>query len=217
MENITFELLNQYRYGSAFHDYLALRKRFFVDTLHWGIPHNQQVEMDQYDNPLAHYSLVMRGDEVIAGARALPTTATWGDHSYMLRDASKGKLSDIPASLLHSDIRSDGVWECTRLVISDKVKTNAERNMCLDLIVDGLVRIAERNGGEQLISLSNLWLLRALRRLGYDADLMCDPYVNADDGHKYAVMSIPTTRTLPRTPAATHCPQPTPLHAPARA
>jgi acyl homoserine lactone synthase len=215
MENITFDLLHHYAYGSAFPDYLALRKRFFVDNLKWGIPHNQTVEMDQYDNPLAHYSLVLRDGEVIAGARALPTTATWGDHSYMLRDAARGKLSDIPAALIDYEIRTPDVWECTRLVISDKVTTNAERMTCLDLIVDGLVQMAERQGGEQLMSLSNLWLQRALRRLGYDCELMCEPYVNADDGHKYAVMAMPTLRNLPQLPQATHRPQPTPLHAPA--
>jgi N-acyl-L-homoserine lactone synthetase len=57
MENITFSLATLHRHGSAFYDFLALRKRFFVDTLGWDIPHDDTVEMDQYDNPLAHYSL----------------------------------------------------------------------------------------------------------------------------------------------------------------
>ncbi len=213
MENITFDLLSQHRHGPAFFDYLALRKQFFVDTLNWGIPHDSRVEMDQYDNPLAFYSLVLKDGEVIAGARALPTTATWGDHSYMLRDASKGKLHAIP-DLLGREIRTPTVWECTRLVISPSVTSMEDRTRCLDLIVDGLVEIAEERGGEVLMSLSNLWLLRSLRKLGYDAELMCQPYVNADDGHKYAVMSIPVARTMPRMPHPTHMPQPMALHAP---
>ncbi len=217
MENVTFELLDQHLYGSAFKDYLALRKKFFVDSLNWGIPHNRSVEMDQYDNPLARYSLVLRDGQVIAGARALPTTASWGDHSYMLRDASRGKLSAIPSQLLKSDIRTDRVWECTRLVIADTVTSMAERVTCLNLIVDGLVQMARKEGADELMSLSNLWLQRVLRKLGYACDLICDPYVNADDGHKYAVMTMPIDRTLPALPAATHRPQPTPLHAPAMA
>lgn len=216
MENITFDLLSQHRYGSAFCDYLALRKKFFVDTLNWGIPHDARVEMDQYDNPLAFYSLVLKDGEVIAGARALPTTATWGDHSYMLRDASKGKLEAIP-DLLGREIRTPAVWECTRLVISPSVTSMEDRTRCLDLIVDGLVEIAEERGGETLMSLSNLWLLRSLRKLGYEAELMCEPYVNSDDGHKYAVMSIPVARTLPKMPAPTHMPQHLPQHLPLHA
>ena len=69
MKIITFELSQLHLHGSAFFDYLGLRKRFFVDTLGWEIPHNNDVEMDQYDNPLAHYSLVLRNGEVIGGAR----------------------------------------------------------------------------------------------------------------------------------------------------
>ena len=44
--------------------------------------------MHQYDNPKAWYSVVLRNGEVIGGARAMATTATWGSHSYMLRETS---------------------------------------------------------------------------------------------------------------------------------
>jgi len=54
MENITFDMSTMHMFGSAYFDYLALRKRFFVDTLGWHIPHNDKVAMDQYDNPTAH-------------------------------------------------------------------------------------------------------------------------------------------------------------------
>ena len=89
MHNITFDLSNLHRYGSAFYEYLQLRKQYFVDTLHWDIPHNDAVEMDQYDNPTAFYSLVIDQGKVVGGARAMPTTAQWGSHSYMLRDAAE--------------------------------------------------------------------------------------------------------------------------------
>ena len=52
MHYITFDFLGQHRHGSAFHEYLRLRKGFFVDDLGWDIPHNDDVEMDQYDNPM---------------------------------------------------------------------------------------------------------------------------------------------------------------------
>ena len=92
MRNITFDFLGQHRHGSAFHEYLRLRKSFFVDELGWDIPHNDDVEMDQYDNPTAHYSLVQRNGKVVGGARIMPTTAAWGRHTYMLRDAQLGGL-----------------------------------------------------------------------------------------------------------------------------
>jgi len=198
MNNVTFQLSDVHHHGSSFFDYLALRKRFFVDTLQWQIPHNADVEMDQYDNPMARYSLVLDDDgTVLAGARAMSTDASWGDHTYMLKDAMTGKLASIPNNLISEVIETPKVWECTRLVIAPEVKSMRQRMVCLDLIVEGLVDMANAEGADTLISLSNLWLLRALKRLGYGAELMGDPYQNTDDGHKYAVMAIAATRKPP--------------------
>lgn len=215
MENITFQLSDSYQYGSAYFDYLALRKQFFVDQLKWQIPHNDNLEMDQYDNPEARYSLVLRDGKVIAGARAMSCSSHWGDYTYMLGDALSGKLGTIPQDVLDHRIDSPDTWECTRLVIAPEVTSMAERNLCLDMIVDGLIDMATREGAHTLISLSNLWLLRSLRKLGYGAELLGQPYVNGDDGHKYAVMAIDAQSKLPALPRATHRPQPTPVHAPA--
>lgn len=196
MENVTFDLSSLHKHGTAFYDYLALRKHFFVDTLGWDIPHNDTVEMDQYDNPLAHYSLVLRDGKVIGGARAMPTTSSWGEYTYMLKDAVQGKLTDIPEQVMQSEIDTPKVWECTRLVMSDEVKSHAERSQCLSLIVDGLVITARRAGGSELMSLSPLSLMRALRQLGYSASRVGEPYYNPGDGRKYAVLKMPAERSL---------------------
>ncbi|SHE48964.1 acyl homoserine lactone synthase [Loktanella atrilutea] len=214
MENITFNMRDLHVHGTAFYDFLRLRKRFFVDTLGWHIPHDDDVEMDQYDNPKAWYSVVLRDGEVIGGARAMATTATWGSHSYMLRDAVQGKLIDIPAEVLAQDIVSPDMWECTRLVISDAVDTQAARSTCLTMIVQGLIDVAADQGATTLMSLSPLALMRALRQLGFGAERIGEPYVNDNDGRRYAVLSMPTTRIMPPLPRATHRVQPQPVHAP---
>jgi len=71
-----------------------------VDEQGWDIPHDDDVEMDQYDNP----------------------------HTYMLRDALKGKLIDSPPSVMVADIKTNQMWECTRLVMSSDVATHADRS-----------------------------------------------------------------------------------------
>lgn len=43
MENITFNMAQSHVYGTAFYDFLGLRKRFFVDQLGWDIPHDNDV------------------------------------------------------------------------------------------------------------------------------------------------------------------------------
>lgn len=194
MHNITFDFSDLHRHGSAFYDYLKLRKHFFVDTLGWDIPHNDFVEMDQYDNPLAHYSLVLRDGEVIGGARTMPTTSHWGDHTYMLRDAVAGKLADIPARVLEREVDTPRVWECTRLVMSEEVRSHTDRSLCLSLIVEGLADVARRHGADELMSLSPLSLMRALRQLGWQADRIGEPYSNPGDGRRYAVLSMPAEK-----------------------
>lgn len=216
MENITFGLSDQYLHGSAFYDFLALRKTYFVDQLGWDIPHDDRVEMDQYDNPMTRYSLVLDGDEVIAGARAISTTAQWGEHSYMLRDAITGKLPAIP-KVMEEVIYTPSVWESSRLVISASVTTQSERARCFDLIAEGMFRMLFANGGDYIITLSNAWVLRSLRKLGYTVDVLSEPYESVEDRHKYFVMAIRDKRTEARLPRATHRTGPTPLHAPAAA
>ena len=215
MENITFNFTGLSAYGTAFFDFLRLRKRFFVDELGWDIPHDDDFEMDQYDHPRAWYSLVLRDGEVIGGARTMATTTRWGSHTYMLGDAVKGKLIDIPASVMPGRIVADEMWECTRLVMSDDLRTQAERSLCLTMIVEGLIEVAAEQGASQLMSLSPLALMRALRQLGFGAERIGQPYTNDHDGRRYAVLSMPTTRIRPQVPKATHRPQPQPVHAPA--
>lgn len=191
MHGITFDFCNIHRHGSAFVDFLALRKKMFVDTLGWDVPHNDLLEMDQYDTPMAYYSVAIMDGKVVGGARAMATTATWGEHTYMLRDAYSGKLPHIPPHVMSVDIASPQVWECTRLVISDELTTAAERTDCLTLIVDGLVEMARANGADTLISLSPLPFMRAMRQVGYDVTRLGETYRNDEDGRQYGVLRMP--------------------------
>jgi acyl homoserine lactone synthase len=198
MQNITFDFLGQHRHGSAFHEYLRLRKNLFVDGLGWDIPHNDDVEMDQYDNPCAHYSLVLRRGRALGGARIMPTTSVWGTHTYMLRDALRGALHEIPSSAIPGEIATGDVWECSRLVVDPSTTTPADRAQCLALIVEGLVDIAIRHGASELVTLTRVSLLRPLRQLGFDASRLGDAYRSHGDGLQYAVLRMPTMRAADR-------------------
>ena len=198
MENIRFDFSDFHRHGRAFYEFLELRKKVFVDQLKWDVPHNDAVEMDQYDTPVAHYSLVQRDGVVIGGARTMATTAVWGEHTYMLRDAYSGKLPHIPRHVMSVEIASPLVWECTRLVISDSLTHAAERAECLTLIVDGLIEMARAKGANTLISLSPLPFLRAMRQQGYDVSLLGDAYRSGEDGRQYGVLRMPAEYSTAR-------------------
>lgn len=191
MNTAKFNLLQLHKHGEAFGNFLALRKKHFVDDLHWDIPHDDVVEMDQYDNPTAWYSLVFQDEELIGGARVMPTTAIWGSHSYMLRDALHGKLGQIPKEIMHSDVSTDRVWEVTRLVMSDALETQVERSECLKKILNGVVDIASAQGAQELMSLSPVAMARALRQLGFNVRRDGEPYLNTQDGRRYAVLRMP--------------------------
>ena len=193
MRCITFDFLGQHRHGTAFLQYLQIRKRLFVDRLGWDVPHDDDFEMDQYDNPSAHYALALQGCCVVGGARVMPTTAAWGPHSYMLRDAFLGRIN-IPPSVVPEEIATESVWECTRLVLSDEISTQAERSFCLSLILHAAVDLIRQRGGQELISLSPVHMARTLRQLGFPAERIGEPY-SEEDGRKYAVLRMPALQS----------------------
>lgn len=191
MHVANFAFSSLHLHNNAFFDFLALRKKVFVDEMGWDVPHDDTHEMDQYDTPMAHYSVALMDGKVVGGARTMATTSVWGEHTYMLRDAWSGKLPHIPRHVMSVEIASPLVWECTRLVISDRLTSQEERSECLTLIVDGLIDMARAKGAASMISLSPLPFMRAMRQQGYDVSRLGDIYRNDEDGRQYAVLQMP--------------------------
>ena len=190
MHYVTFGFLGQHRHGTAFHQYLRLRKWYFVDVLGWDIPHDDDVEMDQYDNPCAHYVLVLRGSTVVGGARMMPTTASWGQHSYMLRDALLGRI-DIPPQVVSGGdrlARRLGMHPIRRL--RRPRHPGRTRGVPVADPVGMRRSCSSENGGSEVISLSPVPMLRTLRQLGYPANRIGEPYSEMD-GRRYAMIRIP--------------------------
>ncbi len=223
MKTITFNLTELHKHGTAFFEFLALRKQFFVDQLGWDIPHDEDVEMDQYDNPKAYYALVLDDDgRVIGGGRAMATTAQWGSHTYMLRDAVEGKIIGIPDTIVNEVEVDANVWECTRVVVSSQIKDPAESAKCLALIVQGLADQAVEQNATELMALSRPSLVRALRKIGYAPRLLGDSYVNSDDGRRYVAMTMSIANRTEHPPMSmqslkpTHVPSAHAVHAPSK-
>ena len=190
MRNITFDLSTLHEHGSGFFDYLRLRKRFFVDQLQWDVPHNENYEMDQYDNPLAWYSLVVDNGKILGGARVMATSSIWGKHTYMMRDAHDGKLDSIPSNAIPDGVASPQVWEMTRLVMSDDLEGLDDRRTCLQLICDGCIDIVQAHGCCELRAMSSLAMLRVLRQVGYPVDRVGDIWRDPGDGRQYSAMKM---------------------------
>lgn len=187
----TFDLSDMHLHGSAFYQFLALRKRFFVDTLAWDIPHNDDVEMDQYDNPTAAYSVAIKDGHVVGGARVMRFADRWGPHGCMLQDAADGRIEGIPSELLPRARSFAQASECTRLVLSDSLTSAEDRQECLTLVVRGLVERAIAQGAQELVTLTVPGFRRSLRKLGYEVEQLGESYRNMHDGRAYAILRMP--------------------------
>ena len=148
--------------------------------------------MDQYDNPLAHFSLVVRDGKIVGGARTMQVQANWGQHTSMFQYAMNGLLEGIPADLMDGPFDPAVSWECTRLVIADSLTTAEERSECLDLVVNGLAEIAAANGATTLVCLTRPSLQKALRKLGHDCERIGRVYRCKNDGRTYGLLSMPS-------------------------
>ena len=177
--------------GGAFAQFLELRKRFFVDTLAWNIPHDAVLEMDQYDNPTAFYSVALAGGRVVGGARIMRFDAKWGAARCMLSDAAAGSLPDIPRSALPMERCYDAAAECTRLVVCDRLTDGAAREKALATVVAGLVDLAHQLETTELVTLTVPAFTRSLRKLGYDAEQIGERWRSTQDGRNYAVLRMP--------------------------
>ena len=83
-------------------------------------------------------------------------------------------------------------------MISDALTCRSERAECLLLIFEGLVDIANRYGGIELVGLTRPPLVRALRQLGFAASRVGEPYRSKSDGRQYAMLSMPAVRSVHR-------------------
>lgn len=189
MELHVFDLSTAHQHGQVFWDFLRLRKRYFVDELHWDIPHDAEVEMDQYDTPQAYYSVVSHLGVVVGGARCMPTTARWGNAGYMLGDARAGLLPGIPETIVPAGYEGPGIMEATRLVIEGYLNAR-ERSQCLDLLTHGIVSEARERGAHRIIALSHVTLVRAIRKLGYDPEQCGQTYRDPCSGKPHAVLTM---------------------------
>ena len=161
--------LNMHFHGDLLVSFMRARKKTFIDRLNWQLPEADGMEFDQYDTPLCRWVIIHEFGEVIAGIRMSPTTAKIGVYSYMLRDAQRGLLDEIPRDVLFFEAPvSDTIWEASRLFISQEVPAH-RRSIVQSVLMDTLSRAAREMGASQVIGIVPAVWSRWLRRLDLDA------------------------------------------------
>lgn len=161
--------LNMHLYGDLLVKFLRARKQTFIDRLNWNLPQSEGLEFDQYDNPLSRWIVVHEFGEVLGGIRLTPTTAQCGIYSYMLRDAQRGILVEIPTDVLFFKAPvSSSIWEASRLFILDDVPAD-RRLLVQSILMESLSKSALELGAKQVIGIVPAVWSRWLRRIDLDA------------------------------------------------
>jgi N-acyl-L-homoserine lactone synthetase len=165
----TMSFRNMHEHGELLVNYLEARKSIFVDQLRWHVPEVDGMEFDQYDTPYCRWIVLHEFGEVLAGVRVMPTTAKCGIYSYMLRDAQKGILVDIPTDVLFFEAPVEHrIWEASRFFVSSSVP--AKRRIQLQsMLFENMSRTALENGATHILGIvPDVWS-RWARRLDVGA------------------------------------------------
>lgn len=161
--------LNMHFHGDLLVCFMRARKKTFIDRLNWQLPEADGMEFDQYDTPLCRWVIIHEFGDVVAGIRLTPTTAKCGVYSYMLRDAQRGLLDEIPRDVLFFEAPvSSSIWEASRLFISQEVPSH-RRSQVQAVLMETLSRAAREMGASQVIGIVPAVWSRWLRRLDLDA------------------------------------------------
>ncbi|MEZ5912198.1 MAG: acyl-homoserine-lactone synthase [Paracoccaceae bacterium] len=165
----TLTVKNMHQFGDLYVNFLEARKRTFIDRLHWSLPQVDGMEFDQYDTPQASWVAIHEYGEVLGGVRLMPTTSRCGIYTYMLRDAQRGILHDIPTDVLFFEAPVDpSVWEASRLFISDDVPAH-RRLYVQTMLMAQFSKTACEGGATHVIGIVPAVWSRWLRRLDLDA------------------------------------------------
>ncbi len=157
------------QYGDLLPNFLKARKRTFIDRLHWELPTTEGMEFDQYDTPQCRWVAVHEYGEILGGFRLLPTTASCGIYSYMLKDAQQGMLDSIPQDVLFIEAPVERrIVEASRLFIAEDVPSS-RRIQVQSVIMGQMVAGTVQMGATHTIGIVPSVWSRWLRRMDLDA------------------------------------------------
>lgn len=176
IRSVELSLHNFHSFGDLFQKYLKARKSIFIDRLNWHISEAEGMEFDQYDTPFCRWVVLVEFGEILGGVRLMPTTATCGIYSYMLRDAQRGLLDDFPTDVLFIEPPVDPyTWEATRFFITDSVP-GARRRLIQQKLFSEMNRVAAENGARYILGIVPAIWSRWARRLGVTATPIGAPF-----------------------------------------
>ncbi len=186
MRYVTSKINSIHDQNSSLYKFFELRKKLFVDTMGWNIPHDGKIERDQYDTPHARYVIAIdENGNVLGGARILRTSHRHKGWSYMIRDAAKGLLKNIPSQIVEETPSNFETCEITRLTVDPELPSE-QRNSILELVSEAAYQEVSNMGGQYVIALTSPFFLRWFSKNGYTVSRL-GPIIR-DGVDRYCVM-----------------------------
>lgn len=179
MKTITLHGFNPLNISSVAREFFKLRKKLFVDDMGWDIPHDDEIEFDQYDHLNTSYCIIVDDNRVVGGARILRTDTNRKGWSYMIKDASEGKISQIPSKIISDAPSNETTFEITRFTVDPSLDLD-KRNAILKELSFSSYQCVANMGGEYAIALMSPLFLRWFRNIGIAADKL-GPIVKGEE------------------------------------
>ncbi|MFX0543254.1 acyl-homoserine-lactone synthase [Roseovarius sp. S4756] len=190
VQGTTLSFGNMHRHGRLCVNYLRARHKVFIDQKGWDLPQVDGMEFDQYDTPECRWVVIHEYGRILAGMRLTPTTAQCGQYSYMLRDAQRGLLEDIPNDVLffEAPVRQD-VWEATRLFVA--VDVSSKRRLIIQtILLEQMAASARELGARAIIGIVPAVFSRWMKRIGMSATAIGPAMVIDGDRTQAALMNV---------------------------
>ncbi|SMX27265.1 Autoinducer synthetase [Pelagimonas phthalicica] len=184
---ITWKTIHEH--GDLWWQHHCLRKALFVDEMKWQIPHTDQVEWDQYDTGATTYVVSHQNGRALAASRLIPCSFNSCDWSYMIRDASLGKLPGIPTEICDSPPTDSDTLEATRFTV-DPLLAPEERNAVLTHNALALASHARATGVQRLIALMPPAYIRWLTGIGLPSRRY-GPTLRTPEGNRICAIEMP--------------------------
>ncbi len=78
---------------------LHLRRDIFIRCLGWNLYESYGCEFDEYDTPASLHVVALQEDQVVGCMRLLRTDSKLGTLTYMILDAHRGFIPNLPSAI----------------------------------------------------------------------------------------------------------------------
>lgn len=146
---------------------LRLRKDVFISQLGWNLYEASGCEYDQYDFPGSIHLATTIDDHLVGCIRLLRTDSVHSGVTYMILDAHRGNIPNLPQRIMEEELVSAGIWEASRLAIAPSVPVEI-RNRLLVQLVEAARCHVQKVGGVSMLGMMHPAFLRTFKRAGFN-------------------------------------------------